>query len=325
MKPANKITLLLAAIIFAIATGSTFAMVVQDEFKPRKVTRVKRPVFKQRDWDGIYFENLFEQGLVGQRPTAEQMETQAKPADVSDSQTAEESSGSGTGWSSLISSDVVEDEIKLLQQTLERDITTPVRFKSEYLKSRQSYSMLSLLFAIIREYDTDDVRWKKFAPVAQAAFARSAAATRVGSAQAYQNAKLRKEDLMELVRGGTFAVSEKAPEQLDWSAVVDRSPLMIRLQLAMDESNPAMANKTEFVSNNELIYRHANMIAAISEALVKEGMDEAEEDDYVAYAKSMQQAASQIVAAIKNQDFEAASDALNVVEQTCSNCHEEWN
>ena len=67
------------------------------------------------------------------------------------------------------------------------------------------------------------------------------------------------------------------------------------------------------------------MIAAISEALVKEGMDEAEEDDYVAYAKSMQQAASQIVAAIKNQDFEAASDALNVVEQTCSNCHEEWN
>jgi len=310
------------SVILTIVTGSTCAMLLQER-KPRKVTRVKRPVFTQRDWDGIYFENLFEQGLVGERPAAGQLGK--KPADiaVAGEQNSSLEAG-GFAWSNLIANDVLEDEVKALQQALERDITTPVKFKSEYLKSRQSYSILSLMFAIIRDYDTDDVRWKKYAPIAQVAFARSAAASRVGSEQAYQNARLRKEDLVELVRGGTFAANETAPEKLEWPLVVDRTPMMVRLQSAIDKLKPAMSNKTEFTKNIDLVYHEASIIAVIGEALIMEDMDEFDEEGYAEFAKAMTTAATAVVNAARNQDYDSGSNSANLIEQACSNCHQEW-
>ena len=54
-------------IVTCIVSGAVASTVMQER-KTKKVTRIKRPTFTQRDWDGIYFENLFEEGLVGDRP-----------------------------------------------------------------------------------------------------------------------------------------------------------------------------------------------------------------------------------------------------------------
>ena len=32
------------------------------------VKRVQRPTFKQKDWDTVFFKNIFEDGFVGKRP-----------------------------------------------------------------------------------------------------------------------------------------------------------------------------------------------------------------------------------------------------------------
>ena len=184
--------------------------------------------------------------------------------------------------------------------------------------------MLSLMFAIIREHDNDNVRWKKYAPMAQFVFARSAAASRVGSEQAYQNAKFRKDDLVELVRGGSFALSETPPEMLEWPLVVDRNPMMVRLQLAIERLKPTMSNKTEFTKNIQLVFHEASIVAAIGEVLDREGMDEADEEEYAEFAHAMTDAATDVAAAAKSQDYSKGAASANLIEQSCSNCHEEW-
>ena len=322
MKPLTSTRALITLVSLCLGTSTLMAFVLQEtQHKPRKVKRVKRPIYTEKDWDGIYFNNLFTDGLVGDRPSP--TELTRKPAATAQAATSEPAESEAGEWSNWISSDVIEDEVKALEQSLTRDITTPVKFKSEYLKSHASYSMLSMLFGIIREYDSD-VRWKKDASVAQVAFARSAAASRVGTEQAYQNAKRRKEDLTELVRGGNFAVDEKAPDDFDWSEVVGRSPVMVRLEKSVELIKPALATKTEFVKAMSEVFHEASLIAAMGQVLVQENMDEAEEDDYTDHAKQMSSAAKQILEACKTQNFDAASSAFNLIGQSCSNCHEDW-
>jgi len=149
----------------AFVTGAMAAVAVQEKAtQAPTVKRVKRPQFTERDWDGIYFENLFEEGLVGDRPERAQPGQLAGSTSVEE--TAEEAQDATFAWSKHISAGTIENEVKAIQNQLSLDVTTPVKFKSEYAKSHQSFSILSMVFGIVREYD-GEVRWKKYAPVAQ--------------------------------------------------------------------------------------------------------------------------------------------------------------
>ncbi|MFK7769967.1 MAG: hypothetical protein AB8B55_22355 [Mariniblastus sp.] len=323
----RQTTIALTLVLATVATGALGAIgaIVVQERKTKKVTRVKRPQFTERDWDGIYFEDLYRDGLVGDRPAkavAGSANPQIAKTNGMESGNAAPASGEFT-WSKLIARSVIEDEIKALQNKLIRDVTTPIKFKSEYNKAHQSFSMLSMLFGIIRQYD-GEVRWKKYSGAAQASFERAAANARVGTIQAYESCKRRKEDLQEMVRGGSFAGTDKPPETLDWPVVVGRSPLMVRLVDSKDTLKQLTSSESVFSDDIETAAHEAQLVAAIAEVLMKDNMDDADEDDYLDYAKSMRSAAVSIVEACKTKDYEAASKAYNVIDQSCSNCHDDW-
>ncbi|MCH2183052.1 MAG: hypothetical protein MK108_13695 [Mariniblastus sp.] len=307
-------------------TLTAYAYQEQEVRRPKLIKRAKRPNFLERDWNGIYFENLFEDGLVGERPVPSSTPA-ANPSKVAGPQTvtpaASPTDAGSFTWSQVIGNTVIEDEVKALQQQLTMDVTTPGRFKSDYGKVHQSYSMLSMLFGIIIEYD-DDVRWKEMAPLAQPAFARAAANSRVGSLQAYNNAKLQKENLTELVRGGGFGNQQKPVDAVDWASAVKRSPIMVQLETTLKTLKPHLANKTEFTQNNETVLHGASLVAAMGQVLGHPEMDDAEEEDYLVYAEAMKKAAGQVVQGCQTNNYDLAAEGFNLIEQSCSNCHDEW-
>ena len=303
-----------------------FAVSTFQDGRGRKVKRVKRPVFTERDSEGIFFNNLFEEGLVGPRPTADEIRNRQSLAKRKpDVGTPDQSPGSASfAWSKFIERDVIEDEVKLLQQQLTKKVTTPVRFKTDYGSVHQSFGALSMLFAIISEYDSD-VRWKTDARAAQSAFARAAVNSRVGSQQAYQGAKLRLQDLTEMVRGARFNEKPPTAPQVDWSNVVDRGTLMEMLEVSFSETlKPSTASKAEMVKNAEDILHQANLVAAIGQVLTKYGMEESDEEGYAQYAIEKSNAAKELSLAIKTNDYANAASAANAIGQSCSNCHDEW-
>ena len=321
MKPDRVIAICL--IVLCIVSGAVAASAVQER-KTKKVTRVKRPSFTERDWDGVYFENLFEEGLVGDRP---QRPIPGTTPSTGEAEAAEQNQvltpADGLEWSSLIQRTTLEDEVKRLQRQLTLDVTTPIKFKTDYAKAHQSYSLLSMLFAIIREYDRD-VRWQDFAPTAQVSFEKAAANARVGTSQSYESCRRRLADLTEMVRGGNFPADERTPETLDWSTVVDRSPMMERLQESQDQLKRLTASKGEFARDLATAVHEAELVAAIAAVLTRKGMTDAEDQGYTEFAHSMNESAMKIVEACKNSDFEAASRAVNATRQACDDCHSEW-
>ena len=125
-----------------------------------------------------------------------------------------------------------------------------------------------------------------------------------------------------MVRGGNIVSDAKSPEELEWSQVIDLTPIMNRLTSAQEILKPGIANKTEFNGSIEDVLHEASLVAAMAQVLAREDMTNADDDEYLEYAVQMQKAATQIVEACQNNDYDGASEGVNAVLQSCTICHE---
>lgn len=279
----------------------------------------------------VFFPNALEK-LVGDRPdfgVATKLPGPAMPGPAAGTPGATgipdgeaPAASGGFKWSRLISAETLEDEVKLLQMQVGKNITTPAKFKGGGFKEgRKQFTELALLFAIISQYD-GDVRWKAVAGGVRDLMARAGFNCKVGTDASYNEAKLRMEDLDQLVQGGTLSPPAADPDA-KWNKIADRSPLMLRLEIAQQQYlAPAVANAGAFRKSADDVRREAELMAAIGEAIGQEGYEFADDDTYLGYAHEMRDAALEIVGAVKSNDYDTARAASGKVEKACSNCHE---
>lgn len=302
--------------VVCLVGGSVLAAQIQEQEPKRPVTRAKRPSFEKKDWSGVFFEDVFSEGLTGQRPS------QASPnvaSQSSDNTTEAVTTGS---WSALIDGFVIENEVKRWQQELAGQVTTPIKFKTTHQEISEQFSMLAMWFAIIGQYQ-GDVRWKEESNSVRTAFVDAAVKSRQTDMSAFNNVKQRTEDLAELVRGGKFPEEPDADGEIsDWSMVVDRNPIMTRLELSVSEElkQPTSSEK-DFKDNIDLIIHEASLIAAMGRVLQLPEMLDADDDDYKAYSEEMLAAAQEMKNAARENSLERVNVALNKINQACTNCH----
>src|SRR5688572_5840829 len=187
-----------------VVTG--WQLVTADQKKASKpVKRAKLPKLVRTD---TFYEDAFKEGLVGERPAnLGQPSIGTGGTAVAGTPAADGGTGggspSGAGWSRLISAATIETTVKDLKLQIDKEVTTASDFAGKGHKlARRDYSVLAILFGIAGEYD-GEVRWKKEGPIARDAFGRSAANFKVGTPQAYQEAKVRKDELTDLVGGSS--------------------------------------------------------------------------------------------------------------------------
>lgn len=268
----------------------------------------------------IFFDDVFSK-LQGERP-ANPGATVVAAAPAGGSPNGE-SGGTSFAWSKMISSTTIEDEIKSIKLNVDKSVTTPSEFSGRgHKKVRRDFSILAALFAIIGEYD-DDVRWKKMGPVARDIFARTARNTKAGgNTNTYNESKQRKADLQDLI-GGASLQGEAEQVDADWSSVCDRGPLMQRLESGFEvKLSGWISNETEFKANPDGVLHEAEIVAALSEVLIKEGMDDWDDDEYSGFAKRMKQAAIEMSSAVKLNNYDQARKASGEIKKACTECHE---
>jgi hypothetical protein len=318
-----------AVLVAALAVLPAFALFAQGKGS-KAAKRVQPPKFGKSD---VFYADAFKEGLVGERPANLGQGGSANvssAAKVPDSGGRDTSAGSaspvgGAGWSRLISAGTIEDSIKALRLQVDRAVTTPSEFAGNGHKlARRDYSLLAVLFGIAGEYD-GDVRWKKDAPVARDAFARSAANFKVGTPQAFQEAKLRKDELAQLVGGSSPYAGKEADTKANWGQVANRGPLMQSLELAWEPRlKPALADKNQFTAKADVVLRDAELFAAMGEVLARDGMPDADSDEYKAFSARLRDGAKAIIDAVKTKNFEQAASGAATVSKACAECHENY-
>jgi cytochrome c556 len=309
-----------------LSTGVAYSAVwgtgvFQQEIQRKKVKRVKRPEFSERDSSGIYFSNVFDEAIKGDRPTVIASNTQTTNPPIGQGDSSTDTDDGSFEWSNYITGDVIETEIKRLEKQLAQQVTSPGKYKTGYKEARYSFQMLSMLFGIIIEHN-EEVRWKRAANLAQPSFAVAAKNARRGDSDSYNYAIARRDDLTELIRGGNMTSTEKPAETVVWKDTIARSPLMQRLQDSVDKVKPMLSDKQEFAANKEEILHEANFLAAISEVLLKESMDESDDEDYIEFSSNMSSAARLMMSNVVSDNYDAVSQGFNQVNQACSDCHD---
>ncbi|QDU77034.1 Cytochrome C' [Bremerella volcania] len=292
--------------------------------------RAKAPEFNNTTTSIIFFKDVFAEALQGERPATLSENRQAAPAMAPGSPGGGMSSPAASGggaageWADIISPTTIQDEVKRLNNQLTETVQNVRKFNGGgFEEARRDFTELAMIFEIIAEHD-GDVRWKEFALSARDGFARAGFNSKVGTDNSFKEAKLRAEDLEQLVRGGSIEVREADPKAT-WDAIADRPPLMQRLEIAYQKRlKPMTASESEFKSNTEEILHEAEIIAAIGHAMQKEGFEYYDDDDYLTFSKQMQEAAMKVVKAVKENNADAARTAAGDVGQSCTLCHESY-
>lgn len=323
----RKYVILFLTVFFASQVALAFPL-LQEKRKPK---RVKRPTIESRD--SVFFKNVFEEALVGDRParaTANDIAARKKATKSGSGSSAgspgTSSAPSGSGWSRLISAEALQTELKSLSNAMNQSVTSPGKFKSGGNREvRTTASMIALVFAVINEYD-GDIKWKDIAAGARDAFAQCAHSSSTTSTQAYAQAKNRKEDLQQILSGGPFTPPVKPADDFEWASVADLSELMKRIKLSYRERiKPWVGSEQSYKSNFDELMQEAAMMAVVGEVLTKESMENAENDDYVEFAHELRDGALMILQSASAKDQGMAAKGAGMMDQSCQKCHGEYN
>ncbi|KAA1257700.1 hypothetical protein LF1_01880 [Rubripirellula obstinata] len=275
---------------------------------------------------GIFFENLSD-AFQGERPTLSSIRSASKAAQTTAiANQSKSNSGGDSGsdlWTTLISAASIEDEIKQVRLRYDALITTPGRFNSGgYLSARLELTILATLFGVIAEYG-EQVRWKSHADAARDLLGRTASNCKAGSTQVYNEAKLRKGDLRDLVSGTGLAGRRGEPTE-DWSGVADRSPLMEYAEMLIEKLEDDGRDAKTIQSNQSDIRRRAELLAMLGHVLTKDGIDGSGDEDYDELSHSMSDAARNVVMALERTDFENVRQGISTIRSRCDACHAEY-
>jgi hypothetical protein len=252
--------------------------------------------------------------------------TGGPPAEHAVAATSDEASppslSGGFAWSTLISRTTLEDEIKAHVQPTADATRTPSEFKGGGNRPcRTSFSVVAAMFNVISQFD-GEVRWRKEAPALRSLFGRAGMNCKVGTDNSFKEAQLRSQDLAELVRGGNVELPKVDPD-LRWADLVNRPPLMVRLEQAQDGRLKGwLANAGEFRKNKDAVRHEAQMIAALARIIQDPSYEYADDDTYLGYAAVVEQQAREIAEAVQTEDYQRASTAYGEMYKACSNCHE---
>lgn len=306
-----------------VICAAVLASVALGQATSKAPPRAKLPEFKGKTANSPFFENVFEK-LEGPRVVND------APVGGENGPTSTPTGGgpagvAGSGWAQLISAESIEDEIKAIRLKVDVDVDKPGDFRGRgYQRARRHFSMLALLFAVAGEYD-GEVRFQKQAPVARDLFSRAAKNCKVGSTAAYNEAKLRKADLQDIVSGSEIQAEGTFEAAAKWGDVADRSPLMQRLETAVQQRlQPFTANPGDFKAQAAVITREAELVAVIGEVLCKDGMEDGDDETYSGFSQRMRDAALEVIDAVKLGNDEAARKAVGEIGKACSECHENY-
>ncbi len=314
-----------ALIVIAVAPADRVAADQPPRTKPaRRAVKLAPPP----KWDRAVLETFFTDARqkLGPGPApsegvpaAESGET-APPASTTASPSKPAAAG-GANWSSVISSATLEDEVKAQVQPLAAAVQTPTGFKGgAYKTAREDFTMLAVLFGVIGQYD-GTVRWQKEAANLRDLFGRAGFNCKVGTDNSFNEAKLRSQDLADLIRGSTLE-SRNAEADFQWPAIANRPPLMKRMERSLRERlAPWTSSKGDFSKNREAIIREAELLLVLARVIKSEGYEYADDNAYREYVDALEQQCQEILTATKEGDLPRAQSATSQMNKNCDACH----
>ncbi len=279
------------------------------------------PKFDAAAVEDLFFKDARQQ-LIGAPPTpGGQIATSTVPGTTmapGGGTPAAAASSDGNAWSTLISSETLESEIKAQPTEIDKAMKSPTQQKS----ARMVISYLAALYGVIMKYDKD-VRWKSDSQAMRDNFAKAGNNLKAWTdTQKKQVAKVQT-DLRDLIQGNPPQLSTAFDAEAPWVDLVDRTPVMHRLEIGISaERLGGWTKDADAVKKNkDAVIREAEVMAMLARLIQDTSYDSTDDAEYLKPAKSLEENALAIVKAAQNGDGAAAGSAVGQMQKACDTCH----
>ena len=287
--------------------------------RPSVYKRAKPPKSWNPGVESQFFSDAFAE-LEGPRPDFSALSTER--AGMPDAGASVSTSGSSGSWSSLISPEVLADEIKSKKLEIDKIVKQKREFTGGgYRDARKAFSSIAAAFGVIAVYN-GDVRWKDNAPRARDRFATAANECSQGNDASFAVATQAAEDLQTLISGSRL--DGPVSKEILWQRIAARQPLMSRLEQAETGLAEASASESAFKAEPERLLHESEIVAMIGEFIQQPEFEYFDDETYLEYAAAMRDAAVQVATATREGDFARAQKAVSAVRKTCSDCHGDY-
>jgi hypothetical protein len=281
-------------------------------------------------WAGVFFDApltiLAEKGPGA--PPVGGTSPPASPAVDPPAQTAAEvlpepSPDDAEEWIVLISGEDLADEAKAIRSSLTDKLRSVGKYSGHYKELRDDAATLAVLAAIAGEHpDPPSWRaWSKYIRDIAAQIARSAVAN---GDKFYKPTRSAFEKLDSLFSGSKPPDVEDAADKVPFSEIASRISLMHRLERAFNYLKLTVNTGAIFKKESAKVAHEGAMIATLSRVIATPGYDDADLDEYRAFARALQQSGLGVAEAVQNDDFAAYTAALDRGSKACTNCHTEY-
>lgn len=223
----------------------------------------------------------------------------------------------GNKWSSLVSGEALESEIKAQPGQIDAALKAGDPRKAV----RMVMTSIAAIYGVIYRYDSD-VRWKDNSHGLRDAFARAGNNLKAWTdSQKKEVAKL-KTDLSDLIQGNPPAMEPKFDGEMPWNEIADRPPIMHRLEQGQTERLAVWTKDESAVkANAEGIVREAELIAMFAKIIQDKSYEFADDETYIGFAKDLEKHARAAVEAAKKGDAAACGSAVSKMQKSCDDCH----
>lgn len=231
-----------------------------------------------------------------------------------------EAAPAGGGWSSVITAEELMTEVKTIRNFLNPKLQNTGQYNSNLAMIPHNAATLAVLAGIASQHK-GDITWKP-----DALYIRDLAGL-MNEEPLQRGAKFQRK-LLGLFEQVSDTLNRSRPSDLPdpdpESSLADHAEmglLMKRLEEAYNELKTNAGSEASFKKNPDKVRRHASIIAALCEAITKEGYGYEDDEEFIAFAKTVVKESRNMVDSIELEEFQAYDKSLSTAYQACNNCH----
>lgn len=228
----------------------------------------------------------------------------------------------GSDWATYIAADQLQEESKRIRNQLKTLLQTPATYTSDFEVVKMDGAVMAALGVIASQ--SDGINWKP-----NAGYVRDYGFEIFDSAKGpgkpnYDKTNAAYENLQSVFSGSIPAGATEPDAARPVSDVASRFYLMRRMKNAFEALKLNINTEAKLKSEAEQALHEAMMLAALSKIVSTKDYSSADEAEYQQFMNEILAQCQAAATAIKDQQFDAFSNALNTIDVTCKNCHSQY-
>jgi len=260
---------------------------------------------------------------VATRPAAQPTAEPSPVTTPAASETAAAPAGGSSDWVALLGPEGFADESKAIRSNLTAKLQSVGTFNGAYRDIQVDAAVLAALAQIAPDY-SDAPSWKKNALLVRDVASELGRESSSVGEKFYKPAREAFDKLDSLLSGSVPPGLESGPPKMQFVNISPRYPLMKRFERAQTYLKGSVNNADLLKKEADKVQREAGMVALLAQVILSEGYDSADDDLYRELVSGVREGALKVVAAARDQEFDAYTAGLDLMYKSCTKCHSEF-